>query len=189
MALSAQKCTSYQFCHERGGPPTRSTRRLPKRRSKPTLPVGRAPLALSGRQLVPELARDRLMLLVEPLAIIGVFAHPNLGTVSQERFAKPIRIGERLARRAYDVADAARQIVFSHLEIVDAAGANNRHALASVAHGLANHRSRLGVAAERPALVGDKLRHAFVAARPGVRIGGGADRRPLGVIEFAAARG
>jgi hypothetical protein len=188
-ALSAQKCMSYQFCHKRTGRPTRSSRRLPKRRSKPTLAVGRAPFALSGRQLIPELARDRLMLLVEPLAIISVLAHPNLGAVSQARFAEPIRIGERLARRAYDVADAARQIVFGHLEIVDAAGANNRHALAGVARGLANHRSRLGVAAERPALVGNVLRHAFVAARPGVRIGGGADRRLLGVIEFAAARG
>src|SRR6516225_12406249 len=139
---------SYQFCHKRSGRPGRSTRRLPERRCEPTLAVGSTPFTRVGGELIPELARDRLVLLVQPFTIVGVFAHPNLGAAAQERFAEPVWVGERLARRTDDVADTARQIVFGHLEIVNAAGADDRHAAAGVAHGLANHGGRFGIAAE-----------------------------------------
>ena len=52
----------------------------------------------------------------------------------------------------------------------------------------ADRRRRRGVAAERPALVGNILRHALVAARSGIGIGRPADARLLGVVELAAAR-
>src|SRR6516162_7879437 len=64
-------------------------------RSQPTLAVGCAPFTRVGGQLIPELARDRFVLLVEPFTIIGVFAHANLGAASQQRFAEPVRVGER----------------------------------------------------------------------------------------------
>ena len=53
---------------------------------------------------------------------------------------------------------------------------------------LADRRGRRRVAAERPALVGDELRHALVAAAAGIGIDGGAHGGLLGVIELAAAR-
>src|SRR5262249_32848653 len=60
-----------------------SPRRLPLRRSEPPLAVGRASFACIGSKFVPELAGDRLMLLVESFAIVGVFAHPHFGAMTQ----------------------------------------------------------------------------------------------------------
>ena len=78
------------------------------------------------------------MLLIETLAVIGVFADAHVLAEAELNLAKPVRIGQRLARRADDVADAARQIVFRHLEVMDAAGADDRHLTAGLAHRFAD---------------------------------------------------
>src|SRR4029077_1437327 len=161
-------------------------RRVPRRRGQPPLAVGGPPVAVRGRELVPELAGDRLVLLVEPLAVIGVFAQANLTAEAEESFSEPIRIGQRLPRSADNVAYAAREIVLGHFEIVDAAGQDHRHVAAGIADRVADRRGRRRVAAERPALVGNELRHALVPAAPGIGIGGGPHGGLLGVIELAA---
>src|SRR5689334_21061503 len=111
----APKIPAVSNLSQARGQPAHSTRRLPQRRGEPPLAVGGTPFARIGRQLVPELAGDRLMLLVEPFAIVGVLAHPHFGAVTQQDLAEPIRVGERLTCRADDVAEAARQIVFRDL--------------------------------------------------------------------------
>ena len=71
---------------------------------------------------------------------------------------------------------------------MDAAGAHHRRLAAGVAHRAANGGGRHGVPPERPALVGNRLRHALVAARAGIRVNRVADAGLLGVVELAAAR-
>ena len=69
-----------------------------------------------------------------------------------------------------------------------AARAHDRRCEAGVAHGAADRRRRLHVATERPLLVRNVLRHAFVTARARIGIGGLTDARLLRVVELAAAR-
>src|ERR1700722_7529537 len=144
---------------------------------------------LRQRLLVPELAGDLFVLLIQPFAIIGEFAGPYSGAEAERGFQEPIGIGERLARGADDVAYAAPQHVLGHFEIVHAARADDRRLEPDGADGVANRLGSIGVAPERAALVRDILRHAFVAAGAGVGVGGGIHARLLGVVELAAARG
>src|ERR1700733_1757283 len=166
----------------------RLIRRLPHRSREPSFAVTRGSFARQRRQLVPQLAGDLLVFLVEAFAIIGVFADPHLIAQAETDFVKPIGIGQRLERRGDDVAHAARQIVFRHFEVVNATGAHYRCLASGVAHRAAHRRGRRGVSPERPALGGNILRHALVAARAGIGINRVSDPGLLGVIELAAAR-
>ena len=68
------------------------------------LPSGVRRSSAAERKLVPKLAGDRLVLLIEPFAVIGIFADPDFVTDSEPDFAEPVGIGERLPRGADDVA-------------------------------------------------------------------------------------
>src|SRR5262245_48325740 len=139
--------------------------------------------------LVPQLTGDGFVFLVQAFAIVVVRADADRSTLAAGELEKPVGIGERLARRADDVAGALGQQALGRLKIVDAAGANDRRAKPGSADRAADPRGWPDVASKRPAFIGDVLGHAFIAARPGVGVGRGPDARLLGVVEFSAARG
>ncbi len=159
-------------------------RRLPSR----SLAAGRL---LVERGAVPTNLHNRhlLVLLVEPFAVIGELALPHRVAAAQGQFEEPVGIGERLARRGDDVARAVGEHPLGHGETMDAARADDRRVASGGAHRRADRRGGRDVASERALLVGEMLRHALIAAGPGIGIGRVADPRLLGVVEFSAARG
>src|SRR3954471_17313476 len=74
------------------------------RRGQAALAVGRA-LHAGCVEIhpVPELARDLLVFLVEPLAVVRVGAAAHVATAPEPDLAEPVGIGQRLARRSADV--------------------------------------------------------------------------------------
>ena len=64
---------------------------------------------LVERFAVPELARDLLVHLVEPLAVVGEAAAADLAAAAEAHLQEPVGIGQRLARRADDVRGAGRE--------------------------------------------------------------------------------
>src|SRR4029077_8724142 len=71
--------------------------RHPWRRGEAALAVARAARAIIGGEFIPELARDRLVFLVEAFTVIRVFADADRIAEAELDLAEPIRIGERLA--------------------------------------------------------------------------------------------
>lgn len=75
---------------------------------------------------VPEFARDLRMFLVEGLTIVRVDALADFRVPSAAHFLKPIRIRERLARKAHDVGLLRFEQTFCLSESMDAAADDDR---------------------------------------------------------------
>src|ERR1044072_2423814 len=75
---------------------------------------------------VPELARDLAMGLIECFAVVGVGAAAYFCAAPESHFAKPIRIGERLARHSDDVGVTTSENRLGLIKCRDAAGGDNR---------------------------------------------------------------
>ena len=127
----------------------------------------------SSVEVVPELAGHRLVHLVEALAVVGEDAAAHLVAAAEPELPEPVRIREGLPGRGDDVRrpvarGAPRPARRSRCR------PTGRPASWQPAARTASRTARLArhVAAEGPARVGAHGRHALVAARPGVRVGG-----------------
>src|SRR5512132_2058523 len=70
---------------------------------------------------IPQLAGDLLVLLIERLAVVGVFAAPHLGAAAELDLEEPIGVGQGRARHADDVGVSVREDGLGLLECADAA--------------------------------------------------------------------
>src|SRR4051794_36312368 len=93
---------------------------VPVGRQQPTLTIARkAHARLVECLTIPQLARHFTVPLVEGLAIVCVQARTYLCAESSAHLAKPVRVGERLAREPDDVATTVTQRCLCLLEAVD----------------------------------------------------------------------
>jgi hypothetical protein len=137
---------------------------------------------------IPELAGDRLVHLVEPLAVIRERALPDLRALAGSHLQEPVGIGERLPRGRNDVRRTRLENAFRLREAVDAAGDHDRRGEPGGPHGVTDPPRRRDVPPEGTGFIGEHRRHALPAARAGVRIRGPSFLRLLRVLELAAAR-
>src|SRR2546425_3244620 len=135
---------------------------------------------------VPQLAGHLLVLLVEPLAVVGELAAPHEVAIAEADLPEPVGIGQRLAGGADEVRVAALEDGFRLLERPDAAAGDDGGVAARLADGAADARGQRHVAAEGAARVGQHGRHALVARAPRVGVDGLADARLLGILEAPA---
>ena len=138
--------------------------------------------------VVPQLAGDRLVHLVEALAVVGEDAAPHLAAQTQPELPEPVGVGQALPCRRDDVRRAGAQQLLRLLEGRDAARQDHRRRASRGAHRLTHGAGGLPVSAEWPALVRPHRRHALVATRSRVGIARPPHPRLLGVLELAAAR-
>src|SRR2546430_17648611 len=75
---------------------------------------------------IPELARDLAVGLIERFAVIGVSAAAYFFTPPEFHFAKPVRIGEGLARHSDNVGVTTSENRFGFIKRCDAARPDNR---------------------------------------------------------------
>ena len=125
---------------------------------------------------------------VERFAIVGINTDAHLLAQAEFHLEVPVRIGDRLSCRRNDVRFSVLQHTFGLDEAVNAAGGNDRRRESGVANCTPHPGDRRKVAAERSFFVRDVLRHAFIAATPGVGIRRSANFRLFRVFKFTAAR-
>ena len=137
-------------------------------------------------ELVPELTRDLLVLLVEALAVVGEDAASYFVAVPVAHLPPPVGIREGLPRGSYHVAVAVDERGLRGVERPHAAAADHGHDGVDCADGLADLAGQREIAAEGPRGVDAHGGHAFVPADACVGVSGGAYLGRLRVLEFAA---
>src|SRR5262245_4621312 len=161
--------------------------RRPRRRAQAAAAVARETDRVAGiERAIPELARDLLVALVEPLAVVRELAAPHPVAVPEPDFPEPVGIGEGLAGGRHAVGLALFQNRLGLLEGRDAAAGHDGRLPPGLANGAANPSGERDVPPERAFRIRDDGRHALVARRAGVGIDGLADLRLLGVLEAPA---
>src|SRR6266571_3099043 len=127
--------------------------RAPRRRDESPLAVAGA-LHVRSVQLhtVPELARDLLVALVEPLAIVGELAAPDEVTEAEPDLPEPVGVAERLPGRGDGVGLAAREDGLGLLEAVDPAARDDGRGVPGLVDGRADRGRQRDVATEGPTL-------------------------------------
>src|SRR5262249_42362504 len=137
---------------------------------------------------IPELARDLLVALVKPFAVVRKLAAPHPIAVPEADFPEPVGIGKGLAGGRHAIRLALFQNRLGLLEGGDAAARHDRRLPSGAADRAADRRGQRDVAAERAARVRDDRRHALVSRRTGVGIDGLTDLRLLRILETPTLR-
>src|SRR5690242_5702474 len=88
--------------------------------------LGHAEVRLIEILSIPELACDLAVSLIERFAVIGVGTAAYFFAPPESHFAKPIRIGEGLARHSDNVSVTTSENRFGLIKCRDAAGRDDR---------------------------------------------------------------
>src|SRR5215471_7385998 len=127
------------------------------------------------------------MPLVQSLTVVGKHAAVDLRSPPQLHFQPPIRVRQRLARRADDIRLPAPQDPLGLVEAVDAAGGNHRRGKTRRAHRLPDLLGTRNVTTEGTGSADVDGGHALKPALTGVGVSRLADPWLLGVLELPAA--